>query len=73
MQVTKLVIDERIKDEGCDALRRAIWEAKLSQSREDGFRVGYEEGFADGDQVGYNRALKEFLDIVLDFAKGNRS
>lgn len=69
----KLAIDERIQDDGCDALRRSVWEAKAAQSREKGWRDGYEEGFADGDQVGYNRAVRDFLTLTLDFAKGNRS
>ena len=71
--MTKIVLDERIKDEGCDALRRTIWESKIAQAREEGYRRGYEEGYADGNQVGYGRAVKDFLDIILDFVKGNRS
>ena len=71
--MVRIAIDERIQDTTLDDLRRNLYRSREAQAYERGMREGYDKGYADGDQEGYNRAVKSFLDLALDFAKGNRS
>lgn len=69
----KEVIDPNVKREANAELRRTIQEALKAQEFERGRRMGYDEGFEAGLQLGMNRAIEDFYNIVTDFAKGNRS
>lgn len=69
----KAVIDDRVPDNGGDALRRHIQKMREEQAKETGRREGYAEGYAEALAVGRNQAVEEMLELLLDFAKGNRS
>ncbi len=69
----KAVIDDRIPDNGGDALRRYVQQARERQAREEGKREGLAEGYSNGLADGRQQALEEVLEILFDFSKGNRS
>lgn len=69
----KAAIDERIKDDTLDMFRRTIAEMREHMAEERGYARGRADTYGDAHQEGYNRAIADMLELILDFAKGNRS
>lgn len=69
----KGVIDLKIRDDGIDALRKSLYEAKEAQAEANGYRRGFEEGFEKGRPQGFDEAVEMMLKLLMDFKNGNRS
>lgn len=71
--MTKISLDARIRDDGLDALRRSLYESRENQAHDKGYAKGHADGLAEGLELGYKRAVEDYLSLALDFAKGNRT
>lgn len=68
----KYGIDERIQDEGIDALRHSLYKSREEQARLEGKREGIDEGIEIGRELGWNAALDRVMELILEYRGGTR-
>jgi len=71
----RIDIDQRILDreESADQLRRKIYDARIEQARLEGHAAMRAEVAQAEYLRGYNQCMADLMQIIGDFAKGNRS
>lgn len=68
----KAAIDERIRDDNLDVLRRTLAETREHIAEERGYARGLGEGIEKGRVLGWDEATEMMLKVLADIRSGNR-